>query len=66
MRELQREVEKLTNNAKIAPCDYPIEHKNKWETIYNSRNNTSDYPFDSEFLLRFGRFCDDSGGFEIC
>ena len=66
LEELKRKVEKLTNNAKIAPSDYPKEYKDEWETLYNNRNHTSDYPFDSKFLLKFGKFCDDSGGFEIC
>lgn len=50
----------------IVPSNYDVHDKATWDTIYNKRSWASSYPPSANLIVQFGRFCGESGGFEIC
>ena len=50
----------------IVPAKYPKEDYDKWETIYAKEDWGGSYPPSRKAIVDFGRFCSESGGFEIC
>ena len=65
MEEFRKEmIEK--HGKDIVPADYPKEDYAKWNEIYSKRDWSSSYPPSREHIVRFSRFCEESGGFEIC
>ena len=48
-----------------APNDYSKEDKKKWDSIWEKKSWTANYPFSVENVKEFAEFCEDSGGFTI-
>jgi len=48
-----------------APNDYSKEDKKKWDSIWEKRLWSANYPFSVENVKEFAEFCEDSGGFTI-
>ena len=63
--KLKKKVNKETNKD-LAPANYPEKYKKEWDKIYAKTNWTGSYPFSAENVKEFAKFCEQSGGFEIC
>lgn len=63
--ELKKRVKKETNKD-LVPGHYPKKYKKEWDKIYAKTNWTGSYPFSAENVKKFAKFCQQSGGFEIC
>ena len=50
----------------IVPMNYPEPYKKKWNDAYAKQDWAGYYPFDADNAREFAKFCDNSGGFEIC
>ena len=50
----------------IAPNNYSEEDKKKWDSIYEKKSWSANYPFSIKNVLEFIEFAEDSGGFRIC
>ena len=50
----------------VAPKDYNEKDKWKWEELYHQQDWTAHYPPSRDSIMRFARFCEESGGFEVC
>ena len=48
------------------PSEYNDNDKSTWDSIYSKRSWASSYPPSRDEIVRFGIFCGESGGFEIC
>ena len=55
-----------TGNKNIAPCDYPKDLKDKWDSIYREHDHTSSYPFALKNVKEFIKFLRECGGFTVC
>jgi len=55
-----------TSNKDIAPCDYPKDLKDKWDSIYREHDYTSSYPFTLKNVKEFISFLRQCGGFTVC
>ena len=66
LAKLEKKAVKLSGNSDIAPIDYPSPLDEKWQKIYNMRDNNSDYPFTKDNVEEFIEFCEGSNGFSIC
>jgi len=50
----------------IIPAKYPREDYAKWSAIYSQEDWAGSYPPSRKGIVDFSRFCEESGGFEIC
>ena len=50
----------------VVPADYPEPYRTQWDDIYSKEQWAGHYPFNADNVREFGKFCDNSGGFEIC
>ena len=57
---------KANGHGDIAPIEYPEPYRTEWEALQDSEQWAGHYPFDGDNVRQFGKFCDNSGGFEIC
>ena len=57
---------KKKHGDNIAPQGYPKDDYKKWESIHDKEDWTASYPPSMKAILEFERFCNESGGFEIC
>ena len=55
--ELKKEVQKVTHNNSLAPCDYTETYYSKWDKLYSKKKWEADYPFDGENVKEFAKFC---------
>jgi len=60
-----KEVEKKLGKSNLAPNEFPIEDKKKWDKIYDKKNFNGNYPFSVDNVKEFSDFCKNSGGFTI-
>ena len=65
LEELRKEM-KEKHGKDIVPADYPKEDYAKWNEIYSKKDWSGSYPPSREYIVRFSRFCEESGGFQIC
>ena len=65
LEEFRKEM-KEKHGSDMAPADYPKKDYAKWNEIYSKRDWSGSYPPSREHIVRFSRFCEESGGFEIC
>ena len=66
LKALEMDAIAKTGNKKIAPCDYPKDLHDKWESIYHERDHTDSYPFALKNVKRFTKFLRECGGFSVC
>jgi len=66
LEEYQNYVTDQLNDKDIVPANYPKKYKDKWSRIYSKKDWNGSYPFHLENIVDFGKFCEESGGFEIC
>ena len=50
----------------VAPKDYSEEDKKKWDSLYEKKSWSANYPFSVNHVTKFIEFAENSGGFEIC
>ena len=50
----------------IIPAKYPKEDYVEWEKLYAKEDWAGSYPPSRESIIRFGNFCRQSGGFQVC
>ena len=50
----------------VVPAGYNDSDKDTWDRIYHKRDWASSYPPSRDSIMKFGIFCGESGGFEIC
>tara|TARA_R100001530_G_scaffold42209_1_gene32163 strand:- start:3540 stop:4163 length:624 start_codon:yes stop_codon:yes gene_type:complete len=50
----------------IVPNKYDDDDRRTWDSIYHKRSWASSYPPSRDSIVKFGIFCGESGGFEIC
>lgn len=65
LQEFSESVKKKLNNKNLAPKDFPVKDKQKWDKIFDKRDNRGSYPFSLENVKEFAEFCRYSGGFTI-
>ena len=63
---LRKKVSSHMESDKIVPADYPEPYKSMWEKLQDQEDWGAHYPFDADNVREFGKFCKESGGFEIC
>ena len=66
LKALEMDAIAKTGNKKIAPCDYPKDLHDKWESIYREHDHTSSYPFTLKNVKEFIQFLRQCGGFTVC
>lgn len=49
-----------------APNEYNADDKKEWDSIYKERSWAGSYPPSASEITKFGIFCGESGGFQIC
>ena len=70
--ELQKEMDKVTNkchkehNKNLVPANYPEPYYSQWKELQGKHNWDGDYPFNADNVKGFAKFCQESGGFDIC
>ena len=70
--ELQKEMDKVTNKChkehgkNLVPANYPEPYYSQWKELQGKHNWDGDYPFNADNVKEFAKFCQESGGFEIC
>jgi len=66
-KKVQKELEAFEKKVgkDKAPNDYSKEDKKKWDSIWEKKSWTANYPFSVENVKEFAEFCEDSGGFTI-
>jgi len=64
-KALREEVIKVTGDKNIAPCNYPKKYKTRYDKIRAKENWDGHYPFTTENVEQFAKFCNESGGFEV-
>jgi hypothetical protein len=57
---------RIKYGSDIIPSKYDDNDKATWDSIYHKRSWASSYPPSRDEIVRFGIFCGESGGFEIC
>ena len=57
---------RIKYGSDIIPSNYDVHDKATWDSIYHKRSWASSYPPSRDEIVRFGIFCGESGGFEIC
>ncbi len=57
---------RIKYGSDVVPYNYDIHDKTTWDSIYSKRSWASSYPASRDEVVRFGIFCEQSGGFEIC
>jgi len=50
----------------LVPANYPQPYKRQFEKLQNAERWGGHYPFHAENVREFTKFCENSGGFEIC
>ena len=71
-KKVRKELDALSDRVKkelgsdIVPMDYPEPYKTQWDAIYAKEEWEGHYPFNADNVREFGKFSDNSGGFEIC
>ena len=66
LKALEMDAIARTGNKNIAPCDYPKDLNDKWESIYRERDHTDSYPFKLANVKEFIKFLRECGGFTVC
>jgi hypothetical protein len=68
LKELMDEITKECHNehGKLVPANYPEPYYSEWKTLQSQHDWDADYPFDADNIETFARFCESSGGFDIC
>tara|TARA_X000001382_G_scaffold100346_1_gene74895 strand:+ start:634 stop:1275 length:642 start_codon:yes stop_codon:yes gene_type:complete len=66
LEQIKLDVKELTGKDDLVPRDYPEKMYAKWTRIYNTKDWNDSYPFSKENIENFAKFCEQSGGFEIC
>ena len=64
-KALRKEVIKTTGDKDIVPMNYPKKYKTKYKKIRAKENWDGHYPFKTENVEAFAKFCNESGGFEV-
>lgn len=57
---------RIKYGSDIVPSNYDVHDKVTWDNIYSKRSWAASYPPSASAIVEFGRFCGESGGFEIC
>jgi len=57
---------RIKYGSDIVPSNYDVHDKVTWDNIYHKRSWASSYPPSATAIIKFGIFCGESGGFEIC
>ena len=70
-QELQELMDEITKechkeHGKLVPANYPEPYYSEWKTLQSQHDWDADYPFDADNIEMFARFCESSGGFDIC
>ena len=63
---LRKKVNSHMESDKIVPAHYPEPYKSMWDKLQDQEDWGAHYPFDADNVREFGKFCKESGGFEIC
>ena len=63
---LRKRVHTYMDSDKIVPAHYPEPYKAMWKKLQDQEDWDAHYPFDADNVREFGKFCKESGGFEIC
>ena len=66
MNDIHKEVNKNNTANDIIPAKYPEPHYTNWKTLQSQHDWDGDYPFNPDNVKAFAKFCEQSGGFEIC
>lgn len=70
--KIEAKLEQITTDCRekhgdnLVPRDFPEPYKSQWDKAYSEKRWDDSYPFSVENIERFARFCEKSGGFEIC
>jgi len=71
-QELQEQMDEITKKCHkehgkdLVPANYPEPYYSEWKTLQSQHDWDGDYPFNAENVEDFARFCESSGGFDIC
>ena len=71
-KELQEQMDEITKKCHkehgkdLVPANYPEPYYSEWKTLQSQHDWDGDYPFNAEYVEDFARFCESSGGFDIC
>ena len=71
-QELKEQMDEITKKCHkehgkdLVPANYPEPYYSKWKTLQSQHDWDADYPFNSDNVKAFAKFCGQSGGFEIC
>jgi len=57
---------RIKYDKNIVPNKYDDDDRRTWNSIYHKRSRASSYPPSRDSIVKFGIFCGESGGFEIC
>jgi len=66
---IEKKLQKLNNlprNKDLAPVDFSKKDKKEWDKLYAMQLRIASYPFSVKNVEAFMKFCNSSGGFEIC
>ena len=63
-KEIARKVKKKF--GELVPNEYPEPYKKQWLEAQKAEDWSAHYPFDKDVVMRFAKFCEESGGFQIC
>lgn len=64
--EKMQKLNNLKRNKDLAPINFSKKDKKEWDRLYKMQLSIASYPFSVENVKAFMKFCNSSGGFEIC